>query len=449
MNDFLIKSAISAIVLLAAYYLFLEREKMHRFNRFYLLGSIVVSLVIPFISIEIIQTIEMPAMPTPMPFQMTAPIEEEIDFTPYVIAGIYAVVTLFFTIRFGRNLSKIIRKEKSAEKISYKNATLALVDENTLPHTFGNTIFINKTDYENRNIEEELYLHELTHVTQKHTWDIIFIEIVKTIFWFNPIFIFYKKAIQLNHEFLADEKVVKARNDVPFYQKLLLSKTNYPEIELASSLNYSLTKKRLIMMTKTTSATAALLRKMMIVPLLSGLIFFLCTETVAQQKQPTKANQSPEAKADYRKKQDEYFAGTRIIAYKSGVMTTLGKTEGKDIVLDKRYEDLTEDEHKKYEPMLIVREPLQKKSPTKQELDGFKNAKKYAIWIDEKNVPNSELSKYKPIEIAYFSGSVILKNARTKKHPQPFQYWFYTQSYFDEHDIGKREKIRRRQNRNI
>jgi beta-lactamase regulating signal transducer with metallopeptidase domain len=85
----------------------------------------------------------------------------------------------------------------------------------------------------------------------KHSLDILLIETLKVLFWFNPIFIFYKKAIQLNHEFLADEKVVKSHNDVPFYQNLLISKANAnPTYYLASNLNYSVTKKRLIMMTK-------------------------------------------------------------------------------------------------------------------------------------------------------------------------------------------------------
>jgi beta-lactamase regulating signal transducer with metallopeptidase domain len=72
-----------------------------------------------------------------------------------------------------------------------------------------NTIFINQDDYHNRKIEE-LYTHELIHVTKKHSIDILIIETLKVLFWFNPIFIFYKRAIQLNHEFLADEKVVKS-----------------------------------------------------------------------------------------------------------------------------------------------------------------------------------------------------------------------------------------------
>ncbi len=57
MIDFLIKYTICLTVFLSFYHLVLEREKMHRFNRFYLLGSIVISLVIPFITFEIIEII--------------------------------------------------------------------------------------------------------------------------------------------------------------------------------------------------------------------------------------------------------------------------------------------------------------------------------------------------------------------------------------------------------
>ena len=110
--------------------------------------------------------------------------------------------------------------------------------------------------------------HELVHVTQKHTLDILFIEFLKAIFWFNPLFIFYKKAIQLNHEFLADEEIVKTYNNVPFYQNLLLQKSSEQQtIYLASNLNYLVTKKRLIMMTKRTSQKIVLLKKVAVVPI--------------------------------------------------------------------------------------------------------------------------------------------------------------------------------------
>lgn len=287
MIDFFIKSTIALGVFLVFYHLILEREKMHQFNRFFLIFSIVISLVIPFISIEIVREIPLnvknqisfdPATITK--FQN----EEKIDYKLIFLWGIYGLVTLLLAARFGRNVWVIMSKSKSNTTINFKNSKLVLVDEKILPHTFLNYIFVNSADYKNRKIEEELYTHELVHVTQKHTVDILFVEVLKTIFWFNPLFIFYKKAIQLNHEFLADQEIVKEYKNVPFYQKLLLEKGNGRlTIYLASNLNYLVTKKRLIMMTKSTSKSKAFLKKIAIVPVFTILIVFLCFKTVAQE----------------------------------------------------------------------------------------------------------------------------------------------------------------------
>lgn len=292
MIDFLIKSTICLTVFLGFYHLVLEREKIHQFNRFYLLGSIVISLVIPSVTYQIITEIpvyvdaEMEFYPTII---QTEKVVEPIDYFKIISWSLYGLITLLFAIRFGKNAWKLISKTISNPKVKYKNANLILIDEKTLPHTFLNFIYINFEDYNNRNIEDELYTHELVHVTQKHTLDILFIEFLKVIFWFNPIFIFYKKAIQLNHEFLADEEIVKTYNNVPFYQNLLLQKEiGTQTIYLASNLNYLVTKKRLIMMTKSTSQTTAVLKKIAIAPIFAVLVSFLCIETVAQEKIITK-----------------------------------------------------------------------------------------------------------------------------------------------------------------
>jgi beta-lactamase regulating signal transducer with metallopeptidase domain len=288
MIDFLIKSSISLLALLVFYHLILEKEKMHHFNRFYLLFGILFSFVIPFITIEVIDESTEALTQTNTVITGTATMvimPETVNYTAIIIWSLYSLITLLLLFRFVRNILKMNSKIKSNSTINYKNAKLVLLEEKTLPHTFLNCIFINETDYRNRKIEAELYTHELIHVNQKHTLDILFIEILKTLFWFNPIFIFYKKAVQLNHEFLADEQVVISHKDVPFYQNLLLTKANENQaFYLASNLNYSVTKKRLIMMTKTISKTKILLYKISILPLFSALIFFMCTKSVAQVK---------------------------------------------------------------------------------------------------------------------------------------------------------------------
>ena len=353
MSDFLIKSTITLFVLLAVYYLFLEKEKMHVFNRFYLLFSLVFSVVIPFITIEVIQEIAQPRV-NPGNIQIlqgSAVIIEETNYLAIGLWSLYGVVTLVLAIRFISNVIKISSKMKSNTPIYYKNAKLILVPEKTLPHTFLNTIFINEKEYNNREIEAELYTHELTHVTQKHTLDILFIELLKTVFWFNPIFIFYKKAIQLNHEFLADEKVVKSYNNVPFYQSLLLSKADENQtFYLASNLNYLITKKRLLMMTKTTSKTEALLKKAMLIPVVTALLFLLCTKVVAQE-------------TNVKKETTPAKPGNLIKTYYDKTTFKIKDEKGK-VASEKKYNELTLVE-KRAIPSILSK---QKELPTNEEL---------------------------------------------------------------------------------
>lgn len=439
MTDFLLKSTLCLGLLFAVYFFLLEKEKMHHFNRFFLLFSLIFSFVIPFISFEIyLETIEVVQQNTIQAMPVSSVIiQEKTDYFPIVLGCIYGLVTPFFLIRFVVNLIKIRIQIRENSKEKIQHATLVLMAEKVLPHTFLNYIFVNKNDYEKRKIEDELFTHELTHVRQKHTLDILFIEILKTIFWFNPILIFYKKAIQLNHEFLADEKVVKSYNNVPFYQNLLLEKASWNNtFYLASNLNFLVTKKRLIMMTKTASTKIILLKKIALLPLFTGMIYFLCAETVAQQKIESSQKNTTQAQSSNDKNGDAYFAGVRIKVYKNARKTKVGIIRD-ELILDKLYEELTAEEKAKYKMWLHIPKPTQKKSPTKKELEEYKNSSKFAIWIDGKNVSNSELNKYKPEEIAYFSGSSVLKNARTKKHPQPFQFWFFTHSYFDKNEMGK------------
>jgi hypothetical protein len=103
-------------------------------------------------------------------------------------------------IRFTRNIYLLLSNAAKNKIINYQRAKLVLLKEEVASYSFLNYIFISEADYSNKAIEEELITHELTHVREKHSWDVIFIELLQIFFWFNPLFIFYKKAIQLNHE---------------------------------------------------------------------------------------------------------------------------------------------------------------------------------------------------------------------------------------------------------
>ncbi len=285
MVTYLIKSGICLALLLAFYHLILEREKMHRFNRFYLLGSVLFSFLAPFYKIYI-ETIPntlkiVPSLITNSNLDVN-PVKE-INYTQYLFLG-YTIVAIILLIRFTKNLFNILLKIKQYKKIKKEKATLVLVDDVISPHTFWNYIFINEEEYNSNKIETELYTHELTHALQKHTFDVLLIEFLQVMFWINPTFIFLKKAIKLNHEFLADNEVITTHKNTTEYQYLLLNRAAWNnEYYLASNLNYLLTKKRLQMMTKQSSRTKILLKKLAVVPVLVGFTFLFAERVEAYE----------------------------------------------------------------------------------------------------------------------------------------------------------------------
>src|SRR5690554_4663714 len=248
MIAFLIKSTLSMLVFLLFYKLVLEREKMHQINRFLLIFALVFSVVIPFVTFELISEnpIVTPSIPSYVipeiyignQMQTTAPI-----FTfENILWSIYTFGFLVFLFRFVRNLILLLRRIHEGEKIKKDGFTLVLIQDEMLPHSFWNYVFVNKNEYENNLIDDELFVHEKAHITQKHSLDILFIEALQILFWFNPLIYLYKKAMKLNHEFLADQKVNETFKEVVQYQKLLLQKAVGNLVPIASNLNYSITK---------------------------------------------------------------------------------------------------------------------------------------------------------------------------------------------------------------
>ncbi len=155
---------------------------------------------------------------------------------------------------------------------------------NVLPHSFLNFIFVNGEDYLKNDIDRRILLHELFHVRQKHLLDILLTGFLRVFFWFNPFLYFFKKAIQLNHEFLADQAVVEKFGEGHSYQTLLLrelSKQLSPALTSAS--NYFITKQQLIIITMPSSFVSTVCRKVAVVPVFIVAAFLFSTKTYAKQ----------------------------------------------------------------------------------------------------------------------------------------------------------------------
>ncbi|MEO8535727.1 MAG: M56 family metallopeptidase [Flavobacterium sp.] len=294
MIPYLLKSGMLLLVFYAVYKFWLENEKMFRFNRVYLLLSIVFSLIVPlqliyFESIASGRTLsaQLDELVIQKSNENIQSLVENLNLSK-VIFAVYGIVVLLLVFRFLLNLHSFYKKIKRNETRFVNEEKIVLIEEPILPHSFWNTIFINKNEFKNGKIPSELIAHEKAHLIQKHTFDIVFIEVLQIIFWFNPVLLLFKKAIKLNHEFLADEAVNSQFGEVANYQNLLLAiASDKASIALASNINYLITKKRFIMMTKKKSPVKAVL-KVFSIAVVSSLLFFVFSAKSTAQTDKSK-----------------------------------------------------------------------------------------------------------------------------------------------------------------
>lgn len=265
---YVFRFSLALAIIFLFYKIFLEKEKSYTFNRFYLLAGLIVSLVVPLIAFsssrEIKQIIN------------DAPIYVPTNYTNQVsiVVTIYWIITTLFFIRFVYHIFVFTQKIRKNKVIKKDGARIVLTNQNTTPHCFLGYIFINKEQY--KSIPSELFQHELTHLTQLHTLDIFFIELVKNLIWINPMLIWYKRSMQLNHEFLADSAAIGSQPNVKHYQSLLLNYLDSGSIPLSCGFNFSITKKRLEMMTKQKNKVQRF-KQVLVIPLFI-VVLFACSD---------------------------------------------------------------------------------------------------------------------------------------------------------------------------
>ncbi|UII20661.1 M56 family metallopeptidase [Fulvivirga ligni] len=266
---YIIRFSLALSLVYLFYKALLEKEKAFVFNRFFLIIGVVISLIPPFIPLPGTQEIK----------SILINAEQTADFQliPWqnIINWLYLAITSIFLIRFSMDVFHLLGKMKKGKKIDIEGTQVILTQLAQPPHSFLNYVFIHEHDFEG--IHQELIAHEITHVKQRHTYDILFIELVKAFFWINPVVGLIKKSMRLNHEFLADASAIKCAPSISSYQNILLTYFTAQDAPgMASGFNFSLTKKRFTMMTKQKTKTQ-IIKQILVLPLLA-LIIWSCSD---------------------------------------------------------------------------------------------------------------------------------------------------------------------------
>jgi hypothetical protein len=278
---FLFKLSVSLAVVWGFYQVMLRRLTFYKLNRWYLLGYTLLSFLIPFINIG-------PMLPEgpagePIAIQFIPAIggvsQGSVIRVPghtgvsgwAVLLWVLAAGSVLLLARMVVRWVSLVRLRRKARLIRAHGVKIYQVDGQVTPFSFGNAIFINQHLYTEKEWAD-IILHEYVHIREKHTIDILLMEMVCILNWYNPFSWLIRYSVRQNLEFIADQRVLDKGVDRKDYQYHLLRVVGEPQYRLASNFNFSSLKKRIIMMNKMRSARVHLLKLLFLLPLVMVLL---------------------------------------------------------------------------------------------------------------------------------------------------------------------------------
>ena len=305
----LILTFVATMVLYFAYKLLFRNSNRFQLNRIILLTISVFAFALPFIRINIEgqQFQEMPSFKQEMDVifysdaMIEAPVETKtLSFTD-IISYIYIIGVVFFLMKFVYNIFKIY-KIKAGKKIeTIDNVNFIYTNESHVPFSFFNNVFIGTstssvTDNEvpepvegNANIL--IIKHEMSHVKNHHSVDVILMEIMIAFQWFNPFIRMIKNELKSNHEFIADSEAIKNEDEKSNYMMLLLQQCTADDFStIANNFSFLLTKKRISMITKNQKVKGSVIKVLLTLPVFALLILL---NTQCDNTKPNEEKQQP------------------------------------------------------------------------------------------------------------------------------------------------------------
>ena len=281
---YILKSSVCLAVFYLFYRLLLSRETFHRFNRVALLSILLLSCLLPLVEVTVEKQTEVhQTMMTLEQWLMLADMMnttnvaelqiEEVTVTWIQVALlVYLAGILLFAFRNGYSLLKLgnlLRSGRKEDLSKYtdggEKVTLIVHDHDIAPFSWMKYIVISQKDLDENG--REILIHELAHIQNRHSWDLLVADICIFFQWFNPASWLLKQELQNIHEYEADETVIEKGVDAKQYQLLLIKKAVGTTLySMANSFNHSKLKKRITMMLKEKSSPWARLKYLYVLP---------------------------------------------------------------------------------------------------------------------------------------------------------------------------------------
>lgn len=273
--------SISMVLFYLLYWLFLRKETFFNMNRYYLVFSLLASVLVVAFPIRYSVFVEGAApvrflsglrdFSSPVSSEMIKPVQQT-NAWPLVLAGVYLLGVLVFMLRLllqGWSISRLIQSN-NVRKIN--GMSVVLNEKYEIPFSFFRWIFVHPKIEQQAGFADIL-AHERVHVVQRHWIDLLVVELLTVVFWFNPVIWLFEHSIKQNHEYLADQGALARGSDLSRYQALLINQLmGLQVVGVASNLTFSLNTNRLKMMTKNSSGKINLVKFALVLPLVCTLM---------------------------------------------------------------------------------------------------------------------------------------------------------------------------------
>jgi len=278
MMDFLLydgKVALALLVFYLFYRFLLKKETFHRFNRVVLVGTVVLSFLLPLCIITIHKPIEAaPVVPEPtivateLPAQELVPLlESAVPWWPTALTLLFWAGVAFVLARVTLSILSIVRIIRQGRLVREEDGCKIIVTERDIdPFSWMKYIVLSGKDWEAPH--ESILAHEKAHIGLGHSLEVLLVDVLSALQWFNPAIWMLRADLQELHEYEADDAVLRAGTNIKEYQYLLIrkavSKSGY---SIANSFNHSILKNRITMMSKSKSPLSRGLRVLYLIPL--------------------------------------------------------------------------------------------------------------------------------------------------------------------------------------
>jgi len=260
------------------------------FNRHFLNIGLIFSLIAPFLKNKVYSN-EKIFSNVSIPENLNTALDISIGTETYKLQlldnlhYLYIAISIVFVTRLIFNIISFYKYIKPLEKQKIGGFVLIENEDADSPFSFMNNIVYNPKLFSTRELDDILN-HEKEHSRQKHSYDIILIEIYRAINWLNPVAWLFKKAIVQNLEFLADTRAIQKANSSANYQNTMLKLSiTSTQIQLTNNFYDSLIKKRISLINTNKSKNINLMKSLLVVPAIIVFVFQFNTEIIAQNNQ--------------------------------------------------------------------------------------------------------------------------------------------------------------------